>query len=62
MTHPIVFWCRIWQAQIETSLALMATWSRMLPHERTATLSAEAEAQRTAPTPLRPVKSRTKAA
>lgn len=58
MTHPIAFWCRLWQTQIETSLALMAVWARMLPHERAAELSAEAEALHTAPTPLRPVKRR----
>lgn len=58
MTHTIAFWCRLWQTQIETSLALMAVWSRFLPHERAAELSAEAEAAHTAPTPLRPVKRR----
>lgn len=62
MTHPIAFWCRIWQTQIETSLALMAAWTRLLPHQNAAELSAEAEAAHTAPTPLRPVKARRKAA
>lgn len=62
MTNPIAFWCRLWQTQIETSLALMAAWSRLLPHDSAAALSAEAEAAHTAPTPLRPVKPRRKAA
>jgi hypothetical protein len=62
MNHPIAYWCRLWQTQIEASLAVMAIWARMIPHQNAAALSAEAEASHTAPTPLRPVKARRKAA
>lgn len=61
MTHPIAFWSRLWQTQIETSMAFMAVWARFLPHESAATLSAEAEAAHTAPV-LSAVKQRHKAA
>lgn len=62
MNHPIAYWCRLWQTQIETSLAVMAIWSRFLPHQNAAALSAEAESAHAAPTPLPSAKARRKAA
>lgn len=45
MTSPVVFWCRIWQRQIEQSAAMMAFWAQFVPHRNAASLSAEAEAE-----------------
>ncbi len=59
MTYPVAYWCRLWQAQIEHSAAMMAWWAQFVPHETAAQLSAEAEA---AHQPPKLVKSRRKVA